>query len=600
MQRVRFGDQYLTMKQFLITLAAVFTAFVLFFVGVPFLLITVIAASTKPTTPSAVTLLIDLREGMTDQTKPAPFDFITGRSLSTMDIVTALYHAADDDKVKSVLIRLPEGGISPAAAEEIRAAVRHVRASNKTVIAHSQGLYPSTMVMASYMLGSSATEFWMQPRSSFQVTGIATEDMFFKRAFDKYGVEPQFEQRMEFKNAVNPFLQSDYTPAHREATLSWMGSIYDSLLAAVVTDRKDLKMDVPKLKSVLEAGPYSAEKAKEMGLITKIGQVREAEDAAKAKGGELMDVRAYASTIMPSGGDSIAVIGGEGPILTGKGGGAFGGEAEMLSDDIANSFYEAIDDNKVKAIIFRVSSPGGSDTASEQIAEAVRAAKKAGKPVVISMGDYAASGGYWVSAEASAIVANPSTLTGSIGVYGGKMAIGDALARFGVDVRQIGVGGDYAQAFSSGEGFTPTQRAAISSWIDEIYAAFIDRVAKGRKLTPERVREIAKGRVWTGAQAKELGLVDEVGGFYAAVNKAKALAKISDKTKVRLVNYPNAKSPFAAFGSSVEVGVKGFEALSFLGWAMSDPQADALMREAKEARLRQEGANVLAPEPYRP
>ncbi|ESQ80408.1 signal peptide peptidase SppA [Asticcacaulis sp. YBE204] len=592
------------MKQFLITVGAVLTAFILFFIGVPFLLITMVAASSKPTTPSSVTLLVDLRQGLTDQSKADPFAFITGRPLSTMDIVTSLYHAADDSKVKSVLIRLPEGGIAPAAAEEIRTAVRYVRSKNKTVIAHSQGLYPDTMVVASYMIGSAATEFWMQPHSAFQVTGIATENTFFKRAFDKYGVTPQFEQRYEFKNAVNPYLQSDFTPAHREATLSWMGSIYDSLLSSVVVDRKDLKMDLPKLKAVLEAGPYGAEQAKEMGLITKLGQVHEAEEAAKAKGGadtELMDVESYAATVTSTGAQTIAVINGEGAIMTGKGGGGFGGgEPEMLSDDIAQAFYDAVDNDKVKAIVFRVSSPGGSDTASEQIAQAIKYAQDSGKPVVISMGNYAASGGYWISAGANAIVANPTTLTGSIGVYGGKLAIGDAAARFGVDFRQIGVGGEYAGAYASGKPFTEKQHAAISTWIDGIYNAFVERVAKGRKLPVERVKEIAKGRVWTGAQAKERGLVDDLGGFYAAVDKAKALAKIDKDTKVKLVSYPNNKSPFAMFGKGVEASVKGFEALSFLGWASTDPRAEAIMKEAKQARLREQGASVLAPEPYQP
>lgn len=592
------------MKQFFITVAAVFAAFVLFFVGVPFLLITMIAAASKPTTPSAITLVVDLREGLTDQSRADPFAFITGRPLSTMDIVTSLYHAADDSKVKSVLIRLPEGGLMPAAAQEIRTAVRYVRSKNKPVYAHSQGLYPSTMVLASYTVGTAATEFWMQPRSSFQVTGIATEEMFLKRAFDKYGITPQFQQRYEYKNAVNPYLQSDFTPAHREATLSWMGSVYDSLISDAAIDRKDAKLDAVKLKTILEAGPYSAEKAKELGLITNLGQVEEIEEAAKAKGGadtQLMDIESYAATTVSTGSQTIAVINGEGPIMTGKGSGSgFGSEAQMLSDDVAQAFYDAVDNDKVKAIVFRVSSPGGSDTASEQIARAMAYAKKSGKPVVVSMGDYAASGGYWISAGANAIVANPTTLTGSIGVYGGKMAIGEAASRFGVDFRQIGVGSDYAGAYSAGKPFTEKQTQAISNWMDTIYNAFIGHVAEGRKLAPERVREIAKGRVWTGAQAKQLGLVDETGGFYAAVAKAKQLAKIGDDVKVKLVNYPNNKSPFAMFGKGVEASAKGFEALSFLGWAASDPRAQMIMKEARDARLREQGASVLAPEPYAP
>ncbi|MFT4091238.1 MAG: signal peptide peptidase SppA [Asticcacaulis sp.] len=590
------------MKQFLITVGAVLTAFFLFFIALPFILIVSVATASKPVTPSSITLLLDLREGLSDQSRPTPFDFITGRPLSTMDVVQALHNAASDARVKSVLIRLPEGGMMPAAAEEIRAAVHHVRKANKTVIAHSQGLYPDTLVVASYAVGASASELWMQPRSAFHVTGIATENLFYKRAFDKYGISPEMEQRYEYKNAVNPYLYSDFTPEHREATLSMLGGIYDSLTTAAAADRPDKKRDSAALKAVLEAGPYSAEQALELGLISKIGQVADAEREALSKGGansSLLDVRDYNRMSSSGGSVSIAVINAEGPIMTGKGvPSAFGNEAQILSDDTSAAFYEAIENDNIKAIIFRVSSPGGSDMASEQVAQAVKAAKDAGKPVIVSMGDYAASGGYWISADASYIVANPSTLTGSIGVYGGKLAIGDALGRFGLDMRQIGVGGEYAGAYASGKEFTPAQKASISGWIDEVYEAFIQKVAKGRNMAPEKVREIAKGRVWTGAQAQKIGLVDKLGGFYTAVDEAKKLAKISDTTKVKLVNYPNQNSPFAGFGAAAEGATRGLKALSFLGWAVSDPQAQAVMRDVERARLQEEGANVLAPQPY--
>ena len=225
-----------------------------------------------------------------------------------------------------------------------------------------------------------------------------------------------------------------------------------------------------------------------------------------------------------SGGSSIALIGAEGDIVTGTArSSGFTSSSGVYSDDVAKAFYDAIDDKEVKAILFRVSSPGGSDTASEQILAALNAAKAAGKPVVVSMGTYAASGGYWISSQASEIIAEPTTLTGSIGVFGGKFVIGPALARFGIDTRGLNIGGDYAAAFGSAEPFSPSQRAQFSSWMDHIYAGFVNRVAVGRHLSPERVQEIAKGRVWTGVQAKELGLVDKLGGFYDAVAEAKRL-----------------------------------------------------------------------------
>ena len=212
--------------------------------------------------------------------------------------------------------------------------------------------------------------------------------------------------------------------------------------------------------------------------------------------------------------------------MTGQGDGPDpprGGDT-VRSDDVSKAFYDAIDDKSVKAIVFRISSPGGSDTASEQILSAVRAAKAAGKPVVVSMGTYGASGGYWIASQANQIIAEPTTLTGSIGVFGGKFALGPALAVFGVDARDLKVGGDYADAFGMGAPMTPAQKVAFSAWMDRIYNGFVARVAAGRRLPEDRVRQIAKGRVWTGVQAKDLGLVDDVGGFYLAIDRAKALA----------------------------------------------------------------------------
>ncbi|MDI7774449.1 signal peptide peptidase SppA [Asticcacaulis sp. EMRT-3] len=585
------------MKQFFITFSAVVLAMLFVLVGVPVAVVSMIAAASHPKVSGDVVLSLDLRQKMTDQSTHQPLDFLTGGGLSTMDVVTTLHSAADDPHVKAVFVRLPEGGISPAAAEEIRDAFAYMRKANKPVIAHSQGLYPDTMVVASYMLGASASELWMQPRASFQVTGISTSTMFLKRAFDKYGVKAEYEQRYEFKNAVNPYLYDNYTPAHREATLGWMNGIYNDMLGDIAHDRR---MDPVKLRATLEAGPYGAEQAMQLKLVDHLGQVQDAENAALKHGdnAKLMDIDDYEKTLKPASGQTIALINGEGAIMTGKGGSGLGGNPQMLSDNVSDAFFAAAKDKNVKAIIFRLSSPGGSDTASEQIASAMKAAKLAGKPVVVSMGDYAASGGYWISAGASAIVANPSTLTGSIGVFGGKFAYGDALSRFGVDLRDISVGSPYSQAYSPAQGFTPAQRAALSGWIDQIYNGFVTHVAEGRNLPEATVRDIARGRVWTGAQAAGLHLVDKVGGFYDAVDTAKSLAHIDAGAAVKLVDYDTQTSLFGKGRQGIQMSLSGFKALSFLGWAMTDPKAEAMMNQMADERLREDGATVMAPPAY--
>jgi protease-4 len=569
----------------------------LFFVGVPILIVAIVAGSTAPAPlPGKVVLALDLRDGIADQS-PSGLQALAASPLSVTSIVLGLRRAESDDRVRALLIRLPEGGMEPAAADEISQAIRRFRKAGKTVYAHSQGFYASGVITSTYALGASADELWMQPGAPFEVTGISISDMFLKRAFDKYGVTAEFEQRAEYKNAVNPYLHADYTAAHKEAQLSWMNAVLDSSLGAAARDR-GLKPEV--LRVAIVAGPYEAAQAASKGLITHLGQVEEIQDAVLAKAGknsEFVDFDDYEPAPRRGGkgsGDTIAVVGAEGVIVTGTGGGASPfGEPTVYSDDIAQAIHEAIDDDAVKAIVLRVSSPGGSDTASEQIAAAVRAAKKAGKPVVVSMGSYAASGGYWISADASAIVAQPTTLTGSIGVYGGKFAFGDLAAQHGVDLRQTTVGGEFASVGDRGQGFTPAQRAAYAAQIDRVYNAFVNHVAAGRKLSPERVREIARGHVWTGLQAKELGLVDEIGGLQEAIAKAKALAGIDGDA--RLILLPEAVSPIEALKQMLGVSTSGARTLAAAGWVMGDPRAKAVLDRVTEARLRSEGANVLAP-----
>ena len=592
------------MKQFFLTVLGVFAGLFLFLVVVPFILITVAisSASTKEPTPSHTVLELDLREGITDQTPTNPFAAFGGSGLSTLQVVDTLAQAETDNRVKALLIRLPEGGITPAAADEIRQAVRRFRRSGKVVIAHSQGFQPVGTAVSSYMIGASASELWMQNTAAFQLAGFSADGVFLGRAFAKYGVTPQFEQRYEYKNAVNEYTESDYTPAHREAMTAWMTSIYTSALANAAQDRK---LTPRALRTTIEAGPYSSAEARQRRLIDRIGQVEDAQNEAKRRAGrnaEIVEFADYAASKgerAGSGRNAIAIIGGEGAINTGTGGGSpFGGGASIMSDDMAEAIYDAIEDKSVKAIVFRVSSPGGSPEASEQILAAVRAAKAAGKPVVVSMGDYAASGGYWISSEANWIVAQPSTLTGSIGVFGGKFVVAEALGRFGVDMRNLTVGGDYASAFSPSQSFTPAQRAAFAAQIDRTYDEFIARVAAGRRLPPARVREIARGRVWTGAQAKTIGLVDQLGGMEEAVAKARELARIPADESVRFKRYPTPESPFEALSQAFGVSGEAAQVLIGIGGVMNDPAAEATVRRIQADRARASGASVLADQPW--
>jgi protease-4 len=591
------------MKQFLLTLAGVLAGLTLFAIAAPIVLFAWLAAATRPAPVAERTVLVlDLRGPLTDQESESPLAVLRGGGESVMGIERTLRRAERDDRVRGLLVRLPEGGLPPAAADELSLAFKGFRAAGKPILVHSQGLYADGMAVSTYRLAAASGDVWMQPGSAFQVSGLARDDMFFKRFFDQHGVIADFQQRYQYKTAVNPYLYDDYTPAHRESELSWMGSVYQTALSGVAGDRR---VPVAAVETLVEAAPYSAEEARAKGLIDGVGQLEDAETAILARAGagaRLAPFGEYASgagaTEGPAGGRSIAVISAEGAIMTGTGGGGnpLGGDQVIRSDEVAKAFYDAIDDKSVRAIVFRVSSPGGSDTASEQILAAVRAAKAAGKPVVVSMGTYAASGGYWISSQASGIVAEPATLTGSIGVFGGKFVLGPALARFGVDTRGLKVGGDFADAFGAGAAMTTTQRAAFSAWMDRIYAGFVARVADGRRLTPDRVRQIAQGRVWTGEQAKALGLVDRLGGFYDAVDYAKSLANLTGD--VRLVPFNRTPSPLEALQRMLGGQASEASMATQMGVLAGSPAGRSLLRALSQARLREQGANVLASTPF--
>lgn len=584
------------MKQFLITFGGVFAALVLFFVVIPIgVVFVVLAANGPPRTPNQTVLNLDLRGALTDHGSSEPLAALTGGGLSVTRIELTLRQAGGDPRVKGLIVRLPESGMDPAAADEIAQALRRFEARGKHVVAFSQGLYAGGVATSTYALGAAANELWMQPGAPFEATGISSEEIFLARFFNRFGVDAQFQQRGRFKTAVNGYLQADYTPAHRQSELSWMNAVLDAAIASIARDRE---MDETAVRAAIEHGPYDADAAKAAGLIDQVGQAEDARNAALKAAGAEAQVVEFADYTPPPGrlglsGGAIAVINVEGVIATGYSGYDPLNGAVVGSDDIAGIIYDAIDDPSIKAIVLRVSSPGGSDTASEQIGAAVRAAKDAGKPVVVSMGTYAASGGYWISAGADYIVAQPTTLTGSIGVYGGKISVGEAAARYGVDLRSISVGGDYADVNALGHPFTPAQEAAYAAQIDKVYARFIARVSDGRHIPPEKVREMAEGRVWTGAQALRLGLVDELGGLTQAVDKAKALAGL--KGQVRLIMLPSPPSALQALQQLAGVSALSAKGLAAAGALMDDKQASAVLRTLADDRLRGGGDRVLAP-----
>ncbi len=551
------------MKQFLFTIAGVFVGLILFFIIIPILFIMSASSSSKPVTPSNAIISLDLRQPLTDITPNSPFGNISG-SLSVVDIVRKLEAAETDSNIKGLIVRAPEAGLAPAHAEEIRQAFLDFKESGKFIIAHAQGF--ENPILSNFVSISAADEIWLQKGSDFAATGLVSETMFLGGMFEKFGIKADFDQFYEYKNAANVYTQKDYTEAHRESTVSMLTSVYNSYLADISLDRG---IAIEKLKTALDAAPFSATDALTLKLVHKLGTPEEAIEAALNKiggqnEGNIIDFSYY----MPAygAGPNIALVGAEGPIETGPNEqNPFASENMINSDAMAEAVRQATDNKSVKAIVLRVSSPGGSAIGSEQVWAAIERAKAMKKPVVVSMGAYAASGGYYISTNADKIFALPTTITGSIGVLGGKFAINDTLNKYtGANISSIEVGGPYVSSMGSGAPMTNSQKEAFHKAMERIYIDFTGKVAKGRNLPIETVQSIAKGRVWTGSQAKDIKLVDNIGGLRNAIEHAKTLANIEPASDVSLILYPEAGDPLAALSALMGGSVEAAKAASVL------------------------------------
>jgi protease IV len=487
-------------------------------------------------------LELDLRRSMEDKSSVSLLDLGKGK-LSIMDVVMGLDRAASDARVKGIFLRVGTADLSVPKAEELREALKHFKESGKFVIAHSQSFYSSGL--GDYTAAAAADQIWMQPVSTFFSAGAATTTLFFKGLFDKVNAVPQFVQRYEYKNAADVFTQTDFTPPHREATLRVLQSWYDSATTEASADRK---LDRAVLTSIMDAAPATVETVKEKGLITNIGYDDEARDAAKARAGAGAKITSFSRYVQATrnqgvgfGAPTIALIHAAGDIVEGGDDSPLSqSSTSVAGDTFAQAIRDAAEDKNVKAILLRVDSPGGSAIASDQILQALKKARATGKPIVVSMGSVAASGGYYISMAADRIIAEPGTLTGSIGVLWGKFAVGKSAEMVGLEARELGVGKN-ALFLSGIAPWNENQLAQVNMQADIVYADFTKKVAEGRKLPLERVEQVARGRVWTGADAKERGLVDDLGGFWTAVTEVKTLAGISPNTRVAFKAYPQSQ-----------------------------------------------------------
>ncbi|MEO1017277.1 MAG: signal peptide peptidase SppA [Pseudomonadota bacterium] len=492
--------------------------------------------------PDEMILTLDLRGGVEENGPPDPFDYLGfDRGLSVTQIVRTLDQAREDPRVLGLIAQIDGGRQGFAVTQELRQAVRRFADSGRPTLAFADSFGELSPGNVGYYLATAFDEIHMQPVGLVGLTGLSFEMPFARETLEKIGVRFEVERRAEYKTALEFLTEDAPTPANAEM----MRALLDDLQGQMVSDIAERReLTAGGFETILSAGPFSAEEARDRGLIDSLGYRDDARDAisALANGSDdWLTLATYAaeSDLGDDDGPVVASITASGPIIRGES--EFG--REIGADTAARAIREAVDDPEVEAILMRVDSPGGSAVASETIGHEVERAVANGKPVVISMGDAAASGGYWISMKASHIVAEPATLTGSIGVVAGKPILGELWQKLGVNWSTIAQS-DHATMWSVNQDYSPSEAARVEALVDVMYDDFKQGVSEGRQLDVEEVDRLARGRVWTGQQALDLGLVDELGGIFEAEAAVRRLAGLSPDEPLQLRSFPEPENPF--------------------------------------------------------
>jgi protease IV len=477
-------------------------------------------------------LELDLTDGIAEGPVTDPLSAIMSRrKLRLSDVLEGLKRARQDDRVRALVVKVGGGRIGLARMQEIREAVSTFRESGKLTVAWSESFGEFTQGNVPYYLATAFDRIYLQPSGMLGLTGVAIEQLFLHDALAKAGVAFQAARRYEYKSAAENLTERAFTPAAREAAERLAASVVEQITAAIAERRGKT---AEQARALLDRGPFLADDALAEGLVDALGYRDEVyADVRKEAGPDAIlqyvarYQRAHAlsqrARKLPNPRERfVAVIHASGPIRQGRSGRSpLGGS--IGSDTVASALRAATSDDRVRAVLLRVNSPGGSAVASDIIWREVARTRAAGKPVVVSMSDLAASGGYYISMAADVIVAQPGTITGSIGVIAGKPVLEQALGRIGVTTDSVSVGSG-ATMFAPTHPFSEEEWQRLNTWLDAIYRDFTAKVAQGRRMTAEQVHEVARGRVWTGADAAQNGLVDELGGLADAAEIARRRA----------------------------------------------------------------------------
>lgn len=498
--------------------------------------------------PKSLILVLGLDQDIVEKETPSAFDFALHEDVTSLfDIVQAIELAKKDPHVKGIVARFGDMQPTLTQSQEIRDALARFRESGKFTYAYGSSYGSFGSGNRAYYIASAFDNIWLQPIGSVGLNGLAVQVPFGKAALDKAGISADFLKREEYKSAMDTFTRDDFVPEVKIETQGMIDNFAAQIAEGVAANRK---MTADQVKQLMDGGPYTDDEALKNGLITHIGYADELEDELNEKAGKdtprisVEDYLSYDRAPNTAAETKIALIMGSG-MITDKADGPAGipGEHALGADELAEAFNDAADDKSVKAILFRVNSPGGSPEASETIRRALVQAQKKGKPVIVSMGDVAASGGYWVAMNADKIIAEPATITGSIGVFAGKFVLGGLMEKLGVNWATLKTT-DTAGMWSMTEPFSPAQRARIDALLDNTYRAFVKNVSDARKIPMEKMPELAKGRVWTGEQASKNGLVDALGGYTTTLDALRDMLNLPKNAVLSLEPFPPPETPY--------------------------------------------------------
>ncbi len=499
-------------------------------------LLILLAGSGAPSVPSNATLYLKIEAPFSEIEPNAVLSQFMGAPPTLRDTIDTIRRAKDDSRVAGIVMRPRAAGAMWGQIQEVRAAFQDFKSSGKPLTAFLESAGP-----AEYYLASVADRVVLMPAGQLDVAGLASYELFFRGTLDKIGVYPDLLHIGDYKSASNTFTERSFTPAHREMTQSLNRDWYAELLRAIAEGRR---LTEEAARAAVDAGPFLADAALKAGLVDELAYEDQLQDRPPIQGTRRLEADQYGRGAGPGrrGGSAgrIALLYAVGTITSGESVFDSVSGVAVGSDTFSEWLRKVRVDTDIDAVVIRVDSPGGSAIASEVIWREIMLTRNV-KPVVISMGDVAASGGYYMAAAGHAIVAQPGTLTGSIGVVTGKFVMQGALEKLGVGTAAVSEG-RLAEMSSPFRPFSREERARIEEQMQAVYDLFLERVAEGRAAPVAKIDAVAQGRVWTGRQARELGLVDELGGLDRAVQIASVRARLDPSARVDLVVYPPARS----------------------------------------------------------